>query len=347
MIRPIKQVVCIVGCLICIQSIPAHAQESTQNAFCDGPWYKGPPDGYTIQGAKRIGSCTPGKRSACAGFEITASDASPKTYRVVTFGFVSPNAVHDTLFTGHNVYIHQTDGAGAHNHYQTSVGEPLRMENVRFTDCAIFEYAKQEKSCFYGEYWDGEKCAAKAEADSTNNRTPGLAEDLFNAALAKSPEQLREESAASRARIDANTSSSSASGDSAAGMQALGALFGGYVAGRTGNTALLEAFTGQSTGSMAGIIPSNQGAMSSSAGSGQSGGNCDQVQQQIGNELTKVQAQYRSASVLCVQGPRQADVMQRYRPQLVQACSNNPQVVQYLDSQIRMFRQNASNSCTR
>ena len=63
--------------------------------------------------------------------------------------------------------------------------------------------------------------------------------------------------------------------------------------------------------------------------------------------MNRIQTQYRSASLHCVQNPKQAEVMERYRPQVAQACRSSPQIIKYVDDTIRAYRQNEKNSCLR
>lgn len=335
------------------------------------PYSSGPKPGYRT-GGPQVGTCTATAKWRCNPdwVDIHSRGGSPDTYRVVTF------TIGD--HTSASTYLHQTDT-------DTMQGISMAMKKLEdpvVRECQIFKYEKipggyddppDKKDQAQDKEKDKEKTEQARQEDKPpeNALTTGIRNlgsmigNLFNQASAAisavlnnpAPPPSDEPSIPSSSSASsyppppestASESSSTSPEDTARNIQLFGAILGGIVAGRTGNTALMEAFTGQSmagTGGMGGSSGSGPASVAGSAGG--SGMSCDQVQNQVGNAMTQAQNQYRSASVHCVQGPRQADAMERYRGQMQQACANSPQVMRMYNDTIKVFRENAQKVCGR
>ena len=151
--------------------------------------------------------------------------------------------------------------------------------------------------------------------------------------------------AAQRARAAAATavsgsSTQGSSGDSEAFFRIAGAIVGGYVAGRTGNTALLELATGQPEGSLAGQV-APLGAVGSPVSGGASADQCTELGQQFQSDLRRASRQ----PDLCTQMREQLAVYESYRTRVSQVCANQPgyQVTMNdFNTQIPAYQQNIS-----
>lgn len=167
------------------------------------------------------------------------------------------------------------------------------------------------------------------------SRASSAADDLFASALSKSPEELRAEIAAQRARANAAAATSARSSqaeseDTAAFFRIAGAIVGGYVAGKTGDTALLELATGQPQGSLAGTVAVPNQAMGGGGGGGEGGGGiggsssqCASAKNRFQNDLSSEQARTRDPYG-CGLMRSAISVWGRNRASVAQACAGTP-----------------------
>jgi hypothetical protein len=287
--------------------------------------------GYTCFGTKRIGSCKGTITWKCKPewAIVEANEANEDHCRVVDY------VIGDTPG---RTWLHRRDKAADVGFTNT---DGLADPPIRVTDCAIFAY---EKSGGEG-YRDASEILDPADKPPPKpaTRATSEADSLFATALSKSPEELRAEIAVQRARADAAiaataSSAPASSGDSEMFFRLAGAIVGGYVAGKTGDTRLLELATGQEQGSLAGqIAPAD--AVGSSIGGGGSTNQCTALGQQFQTDLQRASQQ----SDLCTLLRAQLSIYESYRQRIAQVCANQPgyqATMRDFNAQIPSYQQN-------
>ncbi len=268
-------------------------------AFCGhlGGETQGKP-GFKL-GSERVGACSASVKWRCPTvLEIRAGGGSPDTYRVIDV--LVTDRDNNTLA---RAWLHQSDHVGTQHVQVAGPGTP--PPKLEVTDCAIFKYEE------VGPGWKDSSSQQRADAQAPPT---SQAENLFASALAKTPEQLRAESAQLRAQAVPSPSTAEPSGDSSPGLQILGALVGGYVAGRTGNTALLETFTGVATSPTPFGVPPSVAPSAANVG----GGNCEQVQ-----STAAQRARATTWSQSCAQNRQTVSFLRSLTDQVVSACGRD------------------------
>lgn len=161
------------------------------------------------------------------------------------------------------------------------------------------------------------------------------ADDIFASALAKSPEELKAEVAESQSRYAAAAAEADRAGRTEGVVALVGALAGGYVAARTGDTRLLEVATGQPLGSLAGnsALP---GAPLGGAGAVSGSQACQQLSARFSSDASAAAASVRGMADSCRFMQDMVELGKRYRPQMVQACRGVPG----FEEELRIFDQN-------
>jgi hypothetical protein len=316
-----------------ILSGPALAQNTNMYCGTIGGETQGKP-GYRT-GGPRVGTCGATAKWRCnpSIVEVTADGGSADTYRVVTFSIGDST----TSFT----HLHQSDRIGTAG--ISGFTEPV--EEPKVTECLVFKYEK-----IAGGYEDASDKKDASEQTKQDDKSPenalaagirnlgSMIGNLFNQASAAITAAINNPTPAPSDEPSVSSSSSSYSpppdtspGESstnpeinAAGLQLFGAILGGIVAGRTGNTALMDAFTGQSASAMVPQQNFNAG-----------GGNCEQVQAAAAR-----QAKATGWSQSCAQNRQTVGQLRGLTNQVVNACGGSSSYGRMWQSELQQAEAN-------
>lgn len=276
--------------------------------------------GHTCFGTERVGSCTAQVEWWCKPGWVRVkevSGAGSDVCRVVDFSF-GEGSIGRT-------WLHLSDSV-----MEVPIADIPATTELQpvITDCAIFKYKRIEAEGYRDASEITDKETSATGRPSSEGNTPLAigrqlteAETLFGSALSMTPEQLKAEIATARMKADnpdPSPSSPENTGDAEGFLRIMGAIVGGYVAGRTGNTALLELATGQEPGSLSGLsqAPAYRGG-------GGSSDQCTRLGQQFQADLARLQGQYGHGSP-CPLMKAQLTVYESYRPRVIQTCAGQP-----------------------
>jgi hypothetical protein len=264
----------------------------------------------------QLGTCSADVKWSCK-FDVllvSASGESENHCRRVSFRIDESTTV--------STWLYQTDRQvfqGVSNILGQTLPEPSEVT------CTLWSYVK-DGGPGYGDA--SEKPAAQAASRQSSDT-----DDLFDSALSGNAAPARQAAAA-----PAGGARPSEEGGGMSGGQLFGIIAGGVIAGRTGNTVLLDAMTGQSGSTPRGDLPV-------------SGGNaqaCQTAKSRFQTDLSAAQSRARDSKG-CDLMRAAVDVWGRNRPVVAQSCAGTPGYAQMMketdDYSANARRQLNSNAC--